>query len=209
MGRAFLVVALTAVAAEALVAVIVITSSPFGGAASDAGGFQDRLYASQRPIARHSRDEQDPLHAGSTGMSAFGRTHQPEEIRSMRRSEITPEEKDELAQAQGKHREATAPPSRGPRGAAFAIARRPHGRVHRVSMSNFKFTPETLDVRVGDTIEWDNTDFVLHTATADDKAFDTGDVKASEAKRFVAEEKGRFSYACRYHANMKGTVIVH
>jgi plastocyanin len=75
-------------------------------------------------------------------------------------------------------------------------------------MSNFKFTPETLEVHVGDTIEWDNTDLVLHTATADDQTFDTGDVKASEAKHVVAEKKGRFPYVCRYHTTMKGTLIV-
>jgi len=63
-------------------------------------------------------------------------------------------------------------------------------------------------VHAGDVIEWKNADFIDHTATADDRAFDTGRIQAGETKRIVAKEKGRFPYFCRYHSAMKGAVIV-
>ena len=80
--------------------------------------------------------------------------------------------------------------------------------MHRVSISGFKFTPPSLEVHVGDIIEWKNADFVAHTATADDGSFDTGRLQAGEAKRIAAKKQGQFPYFCRYHIAMKGTLIV-
>lgn len=81
--------------------------------------------------------------------------------------------------------------------------------VHRVSISDFKFTPATLEGHVGDVVEWKNTDFVAHTATSDDqKTFDTGRIDAGEMKRVVARAKGRIPYFCRYHVAMKGVLVV-
>ena len=159
---------------------------------------------------------------GSTGMPAFGRTHQPNEIWSIvafvrHLPALTPAEKAALGRGEG-HEEA---------GAAGASAhgheaheQEAHGheagipaaagqQVHRVSVSEFKFAPASLEVHVGDVVEWKNGDFVAHTATADDqKSFDTGRIDAGETKRVVAKAKGRFPYFCRYHAAMKGVLVV-
>ena len=40
------------------------------------------------------------------------------------------------------------------------------GEVVKVSIGDLAFAPANITVRVGDTIEWNNTDFVDHTATA-------------------------------------------
>jgi plastocyanin/mono/diheme cytochrome c family protein len=157
---------------------------------------------------------------GSTGMPAFGPTHQPDQIWSIvafvrHLPALTPEEKKDLGRKElGEgHEEAAAPPphppSQGQDGGAVAAVRGGQERhVHQVSISNFKFTPSTLEVHVGDVVEWKNTDFVAHTATADGRSFDTGGVQAGEAKRVIAKEKGRFPYFCRYHIAMKGTLVV-
>ena len=58
----------------------------------------------------------------------------------------------------------------------------------------------------GDVIEWTNKDFVAHTATADDKSFDTGKVDTGQSKRVTVRKAGTFGYFCRYHAGMRGTV---
>ncbi len=58
-------------------------------------------------------------------------------------------------------------------------------------------------------VEWKNTDFVAHTATADDrKSFETGRIDSGQTRRITARTKGRFPYFCRYHAAMKGTLVV-
>lgn len=156
---------------------------------------------------------------GSTGMPAFGRTHQPNEIWSIvafvrHLPALTPEEKNELGQKLGNSRGTTAPPAAPPStqgqdgGPVPAIPGGPNQRVHQISISDFKFVPPSLEAHVGDIIEWHNMDFAAHTATADDRSFDTGRIEAGEAKRVVVENRGRFSYFCRYHVTMKGTLIV-
>ena len=210
MGRAFIVAAVLAMAAELVVAVVVIGTGLFGSVPVDTGAFQGRPGYASRPIVPGAADEQSSLaRAGSAAASAFAPAYTSEEIRRMRGP---PEETPRMpGQAQGERPEVEAPPQHGaPAGKRWpvALAGGRSRRVHHVSMANFKFTPETLQVHVGDTIEWDNTDFVLHTATADDQTFDTGDVRASEMKRVIAETKGRFPYVCRYHNTMKGLVIV-
>lgn len=147
---------------------------------------------------------------GSTGMPAFGKTHTPDDLWSVvafvrHLPELTPEEKEALARREhgdhGEAREESAP-------SAPAAPAGPDQRVHRVSISGFKFEPATLEVHVGDVVEWRNEDFTAHTATADDHSFDTGRLDAGQAQRVVARKKGRFPYFCRYHLAMKATLVV-
>ncbi len=156
---------------------------------------------------------------GSTGMPAFGRTHSPDEIWTIvaflrHLPELTPEEKKELGQAQGAGGTATAAPPSHPappghgEAAASAAAGGPGQHVHQVSISSFKFVPGALEVSPGDVVEWKNADFVAHTATADDRTFDTGQIEGGEAKRLVVRKKGRFPYFCSDHPSMKATLVV-
>jgi plastocyanin/mono/diheme cytochrome c family protein len=155
---------------------------------------------------------------GSTGMPAFGKTHRPDEIWSLvafvrHLPTLTAEERRELGRRApgGAPEEAAghAPHAdRGGVGPASVAPAGPGSRVHPVSISNFKFDPPSLDVHVGDVIEWKNADFVAHTATADDHTFDTGRLDSGQARRVVAKKKGRFPYFCRYHLAMKGVVVV-
>lgn len=154
---------------------------------------------------------------GSTGMPAFGKTLQPDEIWSIvafvrHLPALTPEERKQLGQEEPRARPpAAAAPQGAPpanHGAAASAAAGPGEHVHQVSISDFKFNPSTLEVHAGDVIEWKNADFAAHTATADDRSFDTGRIDSGQTKRIVAKQKGRFSYFCRYHVAMKGEVIV-
>jgi len=148
---------------------------------------------------------------GSTGMPAFGPTHSPEQLWSIvafvrHLPALAPWERRELG---APHEAAPAPahPSQDS-GAVAAIPGGPGRQVHQVSITGFKFTPPALEVHVGDIIEWKNVDFVPHTATANDGSFDTGRLQAGEAKRVAAKKQGQFSYFCRYHITMKGSLIV-
>ncbi len=49
---------------------------------------------------------------------------------------------------------------------------------------------------------------MAHIATADDHSFDTGAIDGGSSKRLEMRRKGRFSYSCRYHPAMKGTLVV-
>jgi plastocyanin len=150
---------------------------------------------------------------GSTGMPAFGPSHSREDLWSIvafvrHLPSLTAEEKKALS----------ARPERGEAGEAEGRARAqaagtgnaaPTGKVHEVSITNFKFQPETLEVHAGDTVEWKNADITAHTATADDrKTFDTGMIDGNASKKVVVKQKGRFPYFCRYHSGMKGVLVV-
>ena len=79
--------------------------------------------------------------------------------------------------------------------------------VAPVTMKNLTFTPSEIKVQVGDTVEWVNDDFLVHTATARDGAWDFMLPKGSRA-RMTAKAAGTIEYYCRLHPNMKGRIVV-
>jgi plastocyanin len=77
-----------------------------------------------------------------------------------------------------------------------------------VTIKNFKFTPGTSSVHVGDTITWTNKDIAPHTATAQNGSFDTGTITKGKTGSHTFTQAGTFPYICSIHPNMKGTVTV-
>jgi plastocyanin len=95
-----------------------------------------------------------------------------------------------------------------------------------VEMDNrLRYLPETVTVRVGETVTWRNTSDVVHTVTADPAkaarassvalpdgagAFDSGDLSPGEAFSHTFRTPGTYRYFCIPHelAGMVGTVIV-
>lgn len=76
-----------------------------------------------------------------------------------------------------------------------------------ITIKSFKFSPNPLKVRVGDTVTITNTDGTNHTVTADDKSFDTG--KFSEGSKTIElGTAGSFSFHCNIHDFMKGVIQV-
>lgn len=80
------------------------------------------------------------------------------------------------------------------------------GKVHKVQIENFKLP--TLEINVGDSIEWTNLDSAPHTATADNNAFDTDRIEKGDAHSITFNKPGTYSYYCAVHPYMKGTVTV-
>jgi plastocyanin len=70
------------------------------------------------------------------------------------------------------------------------------------------FDPPVLNVKPGDRVKWVNKDLFPHTATADDKAFDSHSVTPAGTWTFVAGKPGTHTYTCTFHPNMKGTIRV-
>jgi plastocyanin len=71
------------------------------------------------------------------------------------------------------------------------------------------FEPPTLTVASGDRITWVNKDLFPHTATADNKTFDSRSIAPAGAWTFVAGKPGTFAYTCIFHPTMKGIINVH
>jgi plastocyanin len=80
--------------------------------------------------------------------------------------------------------------------------------IHTVVIADMKFVPETLRVRPGDTIVWVNKDFFPHTATAQDRRFDSHDIATNQSWKYVATKTGTVPYVCTLHPTMKATLIV-
>jgi len=81
------------------------------------------------------------------------------------------------------------------------------GEVVQVKISDLAFSPAEITIRPGDTIEWVNGDFIDHTATANDGAWDVA-IAASQSARQQFDHAGTSKYFCRVHPDMTGTVHV-
>ena len=76
-----------------------------------------------------------------------------------------------------------------------------------VVMQNLVVKPVEVTAKVGDTIRWDNKDFVAHTATATDKSFDVM-LPPKKSASLKVTKAGTFDYFCKFHPNMRGKVTV-
>jgi plastocyanin len=92
--------------------------------------------------------------------------------------------------------------------ASLAAGGLPAGAETRfLAIEAMRFTPERVNVKRGDTVEWVNRDLVPHTATARGE-FDSGPIAAGKSWRFVARTPGRYEYVCTLHPAMKATLVV-
>jgi plastocyanin len=78
--------------------------------------------------------------------------------------------------------------------------------VLHVAMKNMKFSPATIEIKKGNTVEWKNDDITPHTATS--AAFDSGSIASDAGWRHTFTQAGSFPYYCIFHPEMKGTVVV-
>ncbi|HSW89581.1 MAG TPA: cupredoxin domain-containing protein [Patescibacteria group bacterium] len=77
-----------------------------------------------------------------------------------------------------------------------------------VTMQGYAFFPATITIKAGQTVTWKNADNTIHSATADDKSFDTGTFDQSTDKTVTFSKPGTYTYHCSIHPMMKGTIIV-
>ncbi|MEX0891912.1 MAG: cupredoxin family copper-binding protein [Gemmatimonadota bacterium] len=78
----------------------------------------------------------------------------------------------------------------------------------RVTIQRFLFTPGTIRIRAGQTIEWVNQDAAVHTVNAENAAFQSGAIQPGSSWRARFDQPGRFPYYCGPHPFMKGVVVV-
>ena len=83
----------------------------------------------------------------------------------------------------------------------------------RIDVKTFQFTPDTLRVSVGTTVQWVNQDEIEHTVTAGsaterDTSFNTTLAKKGATAERKFERSGTFTYFCDRHQFMRGTITV-
>jgi plastocyanin len=80
--------------------------------------------------------------------------------------------------------------------------------VHNVTVKNFSFSPNALEIQPGEKVVW-KVGSGTHTVTADDNAFDSGDMNStSQPFEQIFATAGEITYHCNHHAAMKGKVTV-
>lgn len=80
--------------------------------------------------------------------------------------------------------------------------------THKVEIRKFKFVPNQLSLKPGDTLVWTNFDIAPHTATADDKSWNTGTLKKGQSKSMVVLDVMATNYFCRFHPHMKANLQI-
>ncbi|MBS0237171.1 MAG: cupredoxin domain-containing protein [Proteobacteria bacterium] len=81
------------------------------------------------------------------------------------------------------------------------------GAVVPIAITDLVFSPAEITVKVGDTVEWTNNDFVDHTATATDGEWDVAIPSGKSAMQQMAKA-GTITYFCRVHPGMTGKIHV-
>jgi plastocyanin len=94
-----------------------------------------------------------------------------------------------------------------------------------VDMGFSSFSPASVNIHVGQTVEWRNTSVITHTVTADRAiakdpsdasvpagavAFNSGDIPAGNVFAHTFTVPGTYKYFCAHHEGdgMVGTVVV-
>ena len=70
------------------------------------------------------------------------------------------------------------------------------------------FSPNPVEVKVGETVTWINDDSGRHTVTSKDGVFDSGMMGKGQSFSYTFDKAGEYPYFCEPHPNMVGTVVV-
>jgi len=82
-----------------------------------------------------------------------------------------------------------------------------HAATIQITMENLVISPADAQAKVGDTIEWINKDVFAHTATARNGDWDVN-LPPKKNGSLVLKKAGTVDYYCRFHPNMKASLVV-
>lgn len=76
-------------------------------------------------------------------------------------------------------------------------------------IKGYAFTPADLEVSVGDTVTWTNSDTAPHTVTSTGGGpLDSPNLEKGDTWSFTFTKPGTYPFYCAVHPDMKGTVTV-
>jgi plastocyanin len=88
-----------------------------------------------------------------------------------------------------------------------------------VAIQNYAYSPSNVNISVGGSVQWTNNDATTHSVTADATGGFSNDLSGTMPGSYggmtaggtftqMFPAAGTFTYHCRYHASMHGTVTV-
>ena len=81
-------------------------------------------------------------------------------------------------------------------------------KVQKTSIRNTSYVQRRLQISVGTTVEWTNTDPMPHSVTAVEGTFNSGLINPGKTYRHTFTKAGTFNFFCMPHPFMKGTIVV-
>ena len=78
----------------------------------------------------------------------------------------------------------------------------------QVRIEDFHFNPATLTVPVGTTVTWISRDDEPHTVTSSENVFASSGLDADETFSYEFSTPGTYTYYCKLHPHMTGTIVV-
>ncbi len=82
--------------------------------------------------------------------------------------------------------------------------------ANTIHIKDYKFTPDKLTVKIGDTVTWINDDVAKHTVTGDPgvTGLDSALIAQGESYAHTFTQKGLYTYHCSPHPYMKASMEV-
>jgi plastocyanin len=77
-----------------------------------------------------------------------------------------------------------------------------------VSIEDFTFEPQVIEIDAGTDVSWENEDDFAHTVTARDDSFKSANIGGGDEFTQSFDDPGEYAYFCSIHNSMTGTVIV-
>lgn len=78
----------------------------------------------------------------------------------------------------------------------------------QVTIDNFSFSPERLEVKLGTTVTFVNHDDIPHSVVAVAGAFRSKALDTDQSYAFTPRQPGEFAYFCGLHPHMQGKIVV-
>jgi plastocyanin len=82
------------------------------------------------------------------------------------------------------------------------------GSTPTIYMKNSTFSSANIQVSTGSTVMWTNDDNKVHTVTADNGSFNSGDIQPGSNYSFTFKSVGTFAYHDSHNSSMTGVIVV-
>ena len=76
------------------------------------------------------------------------------------------------------------------------------------ALTTTAFGTNPLNISVGTTVSWLNSDSTTHTSTANGGTWSSGNIAPGARFNFTFQSTGQFTYHCQIHPGMTGTIVV-
>lgn len=82
-------------------------------------------------------------------------------------------------------------------------------KTDKVAIQNMAFGPAVISVKKGTKVTWTNQDSTSHTVTSDSgTTMNSQSLSNGDTYSVTFDTVGTFTYHCKFHSNMTGTVTV-